>query len=68
MIIKQVTPDLNCPICKGCGKTYEPHPYGSTTAIEVLLCACLLRGLTDQEDYLYDIGQLDIEIVENDTE
>ncbi len=64
MIVKQVTPDLNCPICRGCGETHEIHPWGSTTATEVLWCDCVIDILTDDELEDYDLGRLDIEIVE----
>ena len=41
----KITPNPNCKVCHGSGKTVDYHPYDSTTAAEYLLCDCVLEQL-----------------------
>jgi len=50
MTIYKITPDPNCPICRGSGEVYEHHPYGSTTATETLWCDCMVEQLPEEWD------------------
>jgi hypothetical protein len=56
IVTQKITPDINCKWCEGTGETAERHPYGSTYAIEYLMCDCVIDQLPEgSEDDVIEI-------------
>jgi len=56
MTTLKIYPNPHWGMCHGTGQIAEQHPYGSTIAIEYLLCDCVIEQLPEDFDGDVDLG------------
>lgn len=54
-----IPPIENCKFCHGTGEVHEAHPYGSTYAIETLICDCVLKQLPEDFEDSRDMVEIE---------